>query len=263
MPRFRRPRLLAPALLLPLAGCAASGRVALGPLVADRPDFTESSTTVARGFVQLESGTTYTEDGASKSASLGEVLVRVGVASRAELRLGVNSYAIARDGGSTVRGFEDASVGAKVKLLQGGGAGSARPTVAILVGTSIPTGASPLRSTLLQPRVKTAWSWVFTDRLSLASNLNYSWIHEPRHDYGQAAASTSFAVGLSGHVGSFVEYFACFPQQDGLDRSQYASSGLTLVLNDDLQLDARAGRPLRHSGNGHSFFVGVGLSRRF
>src|SRR6188508_1634764 len=32
------------------------------PLASDRPDFTEASTTVGRGVVQLESGYTYTHD---------------------------------------------------------------------------------------------------------------------------------------------------------------------------------------------------------
>ncbi len=263
MPRLPLPRLVALALLLPLVGCATASRAGLEPLVTDRPDFTESSETVPSGLVQLESGTTYTQDGSAKGASLGEALVRVGVTPRAELRLGFNSYSIAREAGSTVRGFEDASIGAKVKLVQGGDVGSVRPTVAVIVGTSVPTGATPLRSTLLQPEVKTTWAWDLTDRLAFSSNLNYAWIREPLQSYGEAGATASFALGLTDRVGSYLEYFGFFPQQDGVDRSHFANGGLTFVLHDNLQLDARAGQQVRRQADGRSFFVGVGLSRRW
>jgi hypothetical protein len=263
VPRLSLQRLLRLALLVPLVACATTSHVGLEPLVTDRPDFTDGSETVARGRAQLESGATYTQDGTSRGASLGEALLRLGVARGAELRLGFNSYAIAREGAGTVRGFEDASIGAKVKLLQGGGQGSACPTVAVLFGTSIPTGAAPFRSNLLQPEVKTIWAWTLTDRFSVSSNVNYSWIRDPRQSHGEAAATASFALGLTERVGSFAEYFGFFPQADGVERTHFANGGLTFVLHDNLQLDARAGRQLLRRADGGSFFVGAGLSHRW
>src|SRR6185295_10442814 len=59
--------------------------------VTDRPDFTESSAVVGKGFVQLEMGTTVEVDRAAgtshRTVTLPLGLVRVGFGSRAEFRV--------------------------------------------------------------------------------------------------------------------------------------------------------------------------------
>lgn len=53
------------------------------PLVTDRPDFTESSSTVGKGFFQLEGGATYFESaGGTDVTTLGEVLIGAGLSWR-------------------------------------------------------------------------------------------------------------------------------------------------------------------------------------
>src|SRR5262249_30520623 len=53
------------------------------PLVTDRPDFTESPTTVGAGVIQLETGYTFTSDasGGVRTAdhSFPEILLRIGI----------------------------------------------------------------------------------------------------------------------------------------------------------------------------------------
>lgn len=262
MPPHVVTRALLVAALLPMVACATANRAGLEPLVTDRPDFTESSETVPLGLAQLESGSTYARDGDVRGTSIGEALLRVGVASRAELRLGFNSYSIQREAGATSRGLEDASVGAKFKLLQGGAVGSARPTVALLIGTSLPTGATPFRSQKLQPELKTAFAWDLTDRVAFSSNVNYAWVRESFDSYGEVGASGSLGLGLSDRVGAYVEYFGFFPRADFVDRSHFANGGLTFGLNDNLQLDARAGKQVARA-NGTGYFLGVGISRRW
>ena len=78
------------------ATAAGAAHAQRGPLVADRPDFTEAAATVGRGVFQLEFGYTYEYDRPEGSGggevwthSLGEPLLRVGVlAEGLELRLG-------------------------------------------------------------------------------------------------------------------------------------------------------------------------------
>ena len=94
------------------------------PLVTDRPDFTEASSTVGRGVAQLEFGYTFTHnaDGASSttSHSIGEPLLRYGVlADWLELRIGwnyANQTTIAGGVGTSVRGAEDLYLGYKIGL---------------------------------------------------------------------------------------------------------------------------------------------------
>ncbi|MBY0513076.1 MAG: transporter, partial [Gemmataceae bacterium] len=53
------------------------------PLASDRPDFTEASSTVGKGRVQLEGGYTFTRDHsgevATTSHSYPEALLRIGM----------------------------------------------------------------------------------------------------------------------------------------------------------------------------------------
>ena len=68
------------------------------PLATDRPDFTEASSTVGRGHVQLEFGYTYfqdDEDGTRvRGHSLPETLLRVGML--AEMHPGLDIQAISQ-----------------------------------------------------------------------------------------------------------------------------------------------------------------------
>lgn len=262
MPPSSVRRVVLVAALLPLAACATANRVGLQPLVTDRPDFTESSETVPTGLAQLESGATFARDGEVKGTSIGEGLLRIGIASRAELRLGFNSYSIQQEAGAIAKGLEDASIGAKFKLLQGGATGSAKPTIALLVGSTLPTGATPFRSQKLQPEVKTAFAWDFTDRVAFSSNVNYAWVRETFDSYGEVGASGSLGLGLTDRVGAYVEYFGFFPRAELVERSHFANGGLTFGLSDNLQLDARAGRQVARK-DGTGYFVGVGISRRW
>jgi hypothetical protein len=251
------------AVLAPLAACATAARGNLEPIVTDRPDFTESSEIVPSGLLQLESGGTYSRDGDERAGSLGEALIRVGLAPRAELRVGLNSYAFSQVSGSTVRGLEDASLGAKFNLFDGGALGSVRPKVSLIVHSTLPTGAQPFRANKMQPQMKLIGAWTLSERFAFASNLNYAVVRERFDSYAEPSASASVAIGLSQRVGSYVEYFGFYPQQEGLDKSHYMNGGLTYGLSDNLQLDARAGRQVQRLGDGQSWFMGVGIARRW
>ena len=63
------------------------------PIDTDRPDFTDGTHTVARGRWQFETGYTYQQArgiDAGHTHSLPEALLRVGVWSQVELRIGEN-----------------------------------------------------------------------------------------------------------------------------------------------------------------------------
>lgn len=96
-----------------IGGAAAAQEPA--PLVTDRPDFTESTETVPAGRVQFEGGYTPLRSGGVDEHAIGEVLLRLGVSGRTELRLGLNSFLVARvPGEPTSTGLEGASLGANM-----------------------------------------------------------------------------------------------------------------------------------------------------
>lgn len=242
-----------------LTACASAGRANLEPLVTDRPDFTESSDVVPAGMMQLESGATISRVGDERGTTVGEALVRAGLSSRAELRVGLNSYAVVTSPAVRQQGLEDLSLGAKIGLIPGGGL---VPKVSLIVATSLPTGAAPFRQSMLQPEAKLTAAWDLSDRVAFSSNLNYSRIREEAGSYGEAAATASFGFGLTERVGLYTEYFGFFPRDGFTPASHYSNGGFTWVLNPNLQLDIRGG--IGHNGLGRrDYFSGLGLSRRW
>ena len=250
----------------PQAGPVVSTEEAedLEPLVTDRPDATESAETVPRGLFQLESGYTYTRLEQLKQHSVGELLLRVGVAGRVELRFGFNSYLHHVATLASDSGLEDSSLGLKFKLIDGGsGMGLAHPTIAVLVSTTLPTGNSAVTSSAVQPELRLAVGWDLTDRVSMGTNLGYAYLNDVLVDERFNAIGATFTVGygLTERIGTYLEYFGEYGIiQDG-PRDHYVNGGTTFLINANTQLDARIGYGL--NGLDDDFFVGFGTAVRW
>lgn len=245
------PRAALGALLLAAAatGCA-SGRTA-GPMVTDRPDFTESASTVEPGHAQVEAGYTYTDAVGVHHHEVGEVLARVGVGDDAELRLGIGAYGIEDpDGAPSTRGLTGTAVGTKVRLPAGGLA----EEVAVIVATTIPVD-SELGDPGWTPSAVLAAAWT-AGPTGLGANLGYA--HTETVDgTGEMLASVAAGMPLADRIGSFVELYGFVPF--GGSRRLFADAGLTLTLSPNAQLDLRAGRSLVGPAE---TMVGVGVSVR-
>lgn len=232
------------------------------PLVTDRPDFTESTEVVPRGRVQAEGGYTFSRAGSEDRHAFGEVLVRVPVAERLELRFALNSYLVMRSRAGEASGFEDGLLGFKLKLLEGPEEFEVtRPAAAVVMATSVPTGASVYRETALQPEVKLALAWPVSHRLSVSSNLIAAVPREDGERFMQLAASLSAGYSLAERVAGYVEVYGFEPAERDGSSLAYVNGGLTLLLSPDHQLDVRAGRALNTANT--DYFVGVGLGARW
>ncbi len=242
------------------------------PIITDRPDFTESPQTVPRRFkAQIESGFTFARVGEVKESSLGEVLVRVPVAERVELRFGVPNYVFVRaasGGNSDVRatGFDDAFFGAKIALLEGAGETGLfkKPAAALLVGTSLPTGARAFREDNLQPEAVLALSVDLTKRFALSTNFGYVRASDGGERFNQGFGTLSLGAGLSKRVGAYFEVYG-FTRVEAAtrQRARFANGGVTYLINKNFQLDARVGAGLGNHIAGPDYFFGFGFARRF
>ena len=242
-------------------GCATANP-SREPLISDRPDFTESTSTVDPGEVQAEGGYTFSRVSDERSSAAGELLVRIGVTRSAELRLEPGSYTWLTSPDGKQSGREDAEVGVKLRAHNATAEGrSPVPAVSLVLATSVPTGSREFRENRLQPEGKLATEWTLAPHLSLGTNLDVARLLRDGRRYTELAASASFGLDLSPRVGAFAEAFGFAPQVSGEKHTGYLDTGLTAMLSAQLQVDLRGGVGL--NGTGPDYFVGAGLVHRW
>ena len=229
------------------------------PLVTDRPDFTESAVTVPPGDIQFESGYTLTRTDNTDEHALGEVLLRIGIVPRLEARVGLESHTWVEAPGEDRAGFEDPTLGLKVRLSEETEAGDI--AAAFLAGTTVPVGDDDLGEDEWQPGVALAASRSVAGGLSLGGNLGYAYASRDAERFDQGSASLALGIEITESWGAYVETFAIFPGDPSGDDEAVVNGGVTFLVQPLFQLDARAGAGL--TGAAPDFFVGVGLARRW
>lgn len=228
------------------------------PLVTDRPDFTESAETVGPGRFQFEGGYTFTQRDEDTEHSLPELLVRIGLLEQLELRLALN-YLAADLVESNAQGLEDLSLGAKIKLVEGSADFDlVRPHIALVVQTTLPTGSSGFGADHPRPQVILALGWDLSERFSLGSNLDYAYLSEDGGQFHQFSGSLVLGYKLTEKWGTYIEYFGFEPASQNHPNENFFDGGFTYLVNDNLQLDARAGVGA-FNGKSPDYFGGVAI----
>ena len=246
-----------------------------GPLVTDRPDFTESTDAIPTGHAQLEVGYTFTLDRESekraRSHTAPEFLLRLGVANNVELRLGWQGYHWSETlapaqtrAGRPVRvedwdqGAADVSIGVKYKFAEQEGP---RPHMGIIAALTVPSGSANTSSGDVEPEVVFLWAYDVDDRLSIAGNAGVGVLSDNGNRFAQGKASISLAYAVTDRVGAYAEYFGLYPNAEHSDAAHSINGGVTYLINDNLQLDARVGAGLNEEAD--DFFTGIGFAVRW
>lgn len=237
------------------------------PIETDRPDFTEASSTVGRGKVQLETGYTYFRSSAggisARSHSWGEPLLRVGMWREwFEFRLAlspvttVNSTGIARQRDS---GWEDLYLGCKLGLTEQKGV---LPEVALVPQATLPTGSAGFTNQDVLPGMNLLYGWDLNQRLSCGGSTQWnSTVGDPDETYLEWAQSLTVGWQFSDPIKGYAEWFALFPDDTtAASVEHYFNGGLTYLFNPDVQWDIRAGVGLSEAAG--DFFAGTGISFR-
>lgn len=239
------------------------------PLATDRPDFTEASSTVGLGRSQLEFGYTYIRDeeaGIELDAhSYPELLGRVGLfAEWFEFRIGWN-YAheriTANEISDRVDGAEDLYLGCKIALCEQDGW---LPELAIVPQMTVPTGARAFTADEVMPGVNLLYGWDITDDLSFAGSTQGNRAFDDANGdfYEEYAQSLTVGVSLTERVGMYHEVFGLFPHAAAETGPEYYyNGGFTYLVNNNFQLDVRAGWGLNDRSD--DFFAGTGAAVRF
>jgi hypothetical protein len=265
----------APAAALAHAGHeegAAPAHPAHAPLAGpDRPGYSFSPVTVPAGGVQLETGATEARAGTQTYRTVGEGLLRVGVARATELRVSGQSFASRTDaaapaGARTARGVEDARLGVKQRLFAGhAAAGVAATSVAVIAGTTVPSGSADFGARAWQPEAVLVVNTPLTTRLSVVENLSDSYADASTTPDGHRAHRVGATVAgwyaLTGRVSAFGEYAGTRLAAVGAAAAHYVDAGVTFTPVGHVQLDVRAGAGM--NGVRGDRFVGAGVTRRW
>lgn len=254
---------------------AAGGLAAQGtpPLVTDRPDQTESTGAVPPGFVQFELGWTVGESSDATERvtahTLPEALLRIGLLPRLEGRVGLPTWSSteveAGDVETRTQGLGDLFLGAKLALAEGAGS---TPSLALLGGTTIPTGEEGVGSERADPSFRLAASGQLAERLSLGVNAGVRWETESVDGPDGAGLETqadvlytaALGIGVSERLGVFLESFGFAGLEASRPTRHSVDGGLTLLLAPNLQLDVRGGVGL--DDDAEDWFLGTGVSVR-
>jgi hypothetical protein len=250
------------ALLISAVAIAQENSDVKEPLVTDRPDVTEASSTVLKGALQIETGAFYTssEENGVKQEVLGynTTLLRYGILENFELRLGWNF----EEGRTTINGmelmditsgFSPLLVGMKVQVTEEKGL---MPEVALVGHIYLPfTAGSDYRPETTGADFRIAASHTISEKSGIGYNLGAAW----RNDSPEAnfLYSVSYGYSVSDKIGLYAEVYGDFPENSRANH--FWDAGITYRLSNDLQLDATVGTGINE---GQDILISGGVSYR-
>lgn len=218
-------------------------------IVTDRPDQTESSTTVPLKSLQVESGILFGnyDNGLIKQTLIPSTLLRYGLTKGIELRFVQQFENIKNDVSSQSNfGISDLEIGTKIQLFK---KEDINTEIAFLSHLILPTGSNGLTNDKFGTINKLAISHELSDKLGLGYNVGYDNMGEGK---GDLTYSVALGIGLGEKFGTYLELYG-----EHAEFSNWGTnfdSGLTYLIKDNLQLDVSFGLGLNHDM--HYFALG-------
>ncbi len=246
-------------LVLFMSGSAAFAqavtRTDVPEIVTDRPDFTESSEVIPRGWLQFESGVSLDADSAMRAVGAPAALLRIGLGHRAELRLGAEGFLSESVRDLRHSGRSDMEVGAKFKVFDQATRGF---DFALLPIVSLPTGAAGFSSGGVDPTLKLTWGRDLPSGFGLTGNVNVSSLSEDGSRFHQEAVSVSLGHDLAFGWGGYAELYG-FTKMSAVDGAGVTvNGGVSRLIGRRVQVDIEAGRGLTSAAA--DWFVGFGFA---
>ncbi|MEH6534773.1 MAG: transporter [Psychroserpens sp.] len=232
------------------------------PLITDRPDATESPSTIAPGFIQVETGGFYEsfEDNNIKSETFtyNTTLLRLGLLDNLELRIGwdfvegktsVNGNRLS----DVTSGFNPLLLGTKIAISEEKGW---LPEIGVLGHMYLPfTASSDYRPETTGVDFRFSFAHTLNEKSSLAYNLGAQW----RDDSPEAAYVYTLAYGYSicEKLAAYLELYGDLPEDN--KANHLWDAGLTYLISNNVQLDATVGSSIT---KGQDLLLSAGVSFR-
>lgn len=235
-------------------------------LETDRDSFTPATSTVGTGHVLFESAYSFIENrSADDGHSFPEIVTRIGLTQRTELRLGWN-YELGGGGavssGHSGGAVEELGSGDESQLLYGFKAAltdqdSWIPMSAGIIQGTTPTSGPETSSDL---QLGYVFGWDFFDDWQLDSSLRYVATQEEGDRFNQWAPSVVLKVPVGRNWNVHGEYFGIFT--DGRAENgapQYFSPGFHYLISPDFEVGVRVGWGLNQDAANSFINVGFGV----
>lgn len=228
-------------------------------IITDRPDQTESSSTIAKGSLQIEAGVLFgsvKDDFFSQELVLAPtVLWRYGITKGIELRV-LTEFASVKDklASQKASGLTDLQLGTKIQIFKDS---DVNTEIAFLSHAIIPTAKDELSLNKLGTINKLSISHELSDSIGLGYNVGYDYFG---YGSGNLTYSVALGIGLSDTIGLYIEPYGNLVEFDWHQAS--FDAGFTYLVNNNCQLDISYGTGLNHTMNyfsiGTSFFIPKG-----
>ena len=220
-------------------------------IITDRPDQTESSSTVGNGNLQIETGILIGFEGESENSTRQLLaptsLFRYGITKNIEIRF-LSQFESIKNGNRDVQGISDIEIGTKVQLLKDD---SKNTEIAFLSHLIMPTGSKELTNGGFGSINKLSISHEVNQRVGLGYNLGYNYFGNGK---GDLTYSLALGIGVNSKVGIYIE-----PYGDFVDFEKHLSNfdaGFTYLANDNLQYDFSFGTGINNRMN----YISLGFS---
>ncbi len=215
-------------------------------IVTDRPDQTESSSTIPKNSLQIESGMLlrYLEEGeiSLREIAIPSTLFRYGISKGLEIRV-VSQYVNIKEenSGKEISGITDLEIGAKIQLLK---RDNKNTEIAFLSHVILPTGTKEVSFEKVGTINKLSISHQLSDKVGLGYNVGYSYFGL---ENGFLTYSLAIGIGINERAGLYVEPYGDI----GIFNEHLANfdAGFTYLLKDNFQLDFSFGTGLNYTMN--------------
>lgn len=227
-------------------------------ILVDRPNVTDAVPTIGKGIFQVEAG--YLNQ-IEKINGLENYFItapnlsfKYGLIEGIEIRV-LTNYIISRDEDDTYEfsGFSPITLSPKFKLIE---QNFIVPAISLTTSFTFPNiGEEAFQTDKLNYGFRLLFEHIFNDKYSWAHTFGADWFDTRETTW---AYSSAFSMSLSGPVGAFAEFYGNFANDfnsiHGID------TGITYLLNSNMQADAIIGFPL--NDNASDIMFGFGLAWR-
>ena len=219
-------------------------------IITDRPGQSENSSTLRRGFLQIEGGLSVHYEGeetTTKRQIIAPItVIRYGITNVIELRM-ISQFETVREPDQHLEGISDFLIGSKIQIFK---SENSLSEVALVSQLSTPTGTGKLSNEQFGTINRLAIMHIFSVRSSLAYNIGYDYFGA---DKGNLFYSLVYGLQVNPKVYVYAEPYGQLV--DFKTATLNMNGGFTYLVSRKVQLDFFFGMGVNHNMN----YVAVGL----